>query len=98
MHGTGHNRKRKDIGGRTLRTGHHPNWALLSALLALASGLLLEQSAVTADDRWLERTALLLIIYGIVIIWLQLRQAVLAWRARTVRTIQSWRSDLIRKK
>jgi hypothetical protein len=81
-----------------MRTGLHPNWALLSTLLALVIGLLVEQAAVATDDRGLERAGLLLIIYGVVISWLKLRSAVRMWRNRTVRTIQSWRSGFIRKK
>jgi hypothetical protein len=81
-----------------MRTGLHPNWALLSALLALAIGLLVEQAAVAGGDRGLERAALLLIIYGLVISWLNLRSAARMWRDRTAGTIQSWRSSLIHKK
>jgi hypothetical protein len=81
-----------------MRTRPHPNWALLSALLVLAIGLLLEQHAVTRENRGLERAALLLIIYGLVVSWLKLWFAVRMWRDRTVCTIQSWRSSYIRKK
>jgi hypothetical protein len=81
----------------TMSTRPHVNWGLLSALLALALGLLLEQVALAANDRELERIALLLIIYGLVC-WLYARPAVLTWRDRTVRALQSWRSDSIYKK
>jgi hypothetical protein len=78
-----------------MRTQYHPNWALLSALLALAIGLLVARAA---DDRWLQRTALLLIVYGIVMIWARVQRAVLLWQAHAVRAIQSWRSGCIGKK
>jgi len=85
-------------GEYTMRTGLHPNWSLLSALLALAIGLLIGQAAIAASNQELERIALLLIIYGIVIIWLHTRPAVRKWRTRTIRAIQAWRSSVKNKK
>ena len=77
-----------------MRTQYHPNWALLSALLALAIGLLVEQAA---NDRWLWRTALLLIVYGSIMIGQHIRPVMRTWRDRIVRTIQFWRSGFIPK-
>jgi hypothetical protein len=81
-----------------MRTRFHTNWALLSALLALAIGLLMKQAAAAENDRWLERTALLLIIYGLAIVGLHAWPTVLTWWMRIVRAIQTWRSSLIHAK
>ncbi len=69
----------------------------MSALLTLAIGLLIEQAA-TEDNRWLGRTALLLVIYGLAIVWLHAWPTVRTWWARIVRAIQTWRSSLIHAK
>lgn len=74
------------------------HWTLVSALLALALGLLVEQAAVATGDRGLKRAALLLAIYSIVMIWAHIRPAVLIWQACVVRALQSWRTVILHKK
>jgi len=81
-----------------MRTRFDINWALMSALLAVAVGLLMEQATASADDRWLGRTASLLIIYGLTIVWLYAGPTVLTWWVRIVGAIQTWRSSLIHTK
>jgi hypothetical protein len=74
------------------------NWALLSALLALAVGLLMEEAAIAADNRQQQRPALLLIIYGVAIVWLHMQPVMPTWWARIGRMARFWRSSLKHKK
>jgi hypothetical protein len=68
------------------------NWVLMSALLALVLGLILEPVALEANDQPLRRAALLLIVYGIAITWVQTRTVVAVWWRRAVRALHSWLS------